>query len=1269
MKILLDLQGLQSESRSRGIGRLTRMLALAMIAGTDRHRFHVLLSEDLDADLDGVVAAFSAVLPPGRIHTIGPYGRVAEHVAGSAWRARAAALLREAKIATLRPDLVHVGSLFEGYVDDAVLSIGRMRAEHRTAVTLYDLIPLADPERYLADPLPAQFYLRHVLDLKRADLLLSISEHTKDEASRLLGIPPDRIAVVYAGVSPAFRPLGLGPEQEAGLRRRFGIEEPFLLFVGATDPRKNVSTFLEGFSRLPPRLRAGRAIVFAGKLSEDERLAVLASGRHWGIPDGQVVFTGFVEDPDLVALYNLCEAMIFPSSHEGFGLPPAEAMACGTPVLAADRTSLPEVLGRSDCLFDPFDAGSLAGRLERVLTDPDWRAELSDWGLRRAPRFTWAEAGRRALAAFDALPARPEPEPPAAGPGFRRRPRMAFVSPLPAEPSGVADYSAELLRELLVHYEIDCIHPEAKTEDGWIAANCGLRTIAWFEDHAADYDRILYSIGNSTFHAHMFGLLVLHPGTVILHDAFLSDLAVDLARLPAQPGRDFLAELYRSHGPTGLRTMAEQGAAAVASRLPMSGIVFRNARGVILHSRFAADIAVAAFGPEVADEIGIVPHLRALPTADRREEARTLLGFEPDDVVVCSFGIMHARKMSGTVADAFLRSGLAASGRGRLVFVGSESGPIGATIRARLATMATPPDVRFTERVDAEAYGLHLQAADIAVQLRAESRGETSGAVLDAMAQGLAVIVSDFGSASEIRADAVIKVPAGVTAAALADHLDALWRDQEARAALGRRARDEIRRSYRPVVVAAGIAALVERFAADSGRTREATLLGALADIQAEVVPGADDLDWLARQTRALYPAPRLRQILCDVSAIAETDLETGIQRVVRAALDRLIAAPPPGFRIEPVVISGEGLVYARRFVEDRLGLPLGGLPQAPVETGPGDHYLCLDWIPDRLPVIEPWLARFRRTGGTVTAVIYDLLPLEQPDWFPDWLPAVDRRWLDVLVRRADRLACISAATADSVARLAGPALATRAGPLALGVFHLGHDLAATRPGTALPAAGRPSAGTPSSNDARLAAVLSRPAFLMVGTVEPRKGHGQVLDGFEALWREGVDVSLVIAGKAGWMVDALAARIRGSREFGTRLAWLPDAGDEVLERLYGSAAALVAASFGEGFGLPLVEAAGHDLPVIARDLPVFREVAGDHATYFRGDAPADLARAVRDWLSLRESGGVPSSTGMARLTWAESTEALTAVMLGERVYRVLDPAGSDPGRSGAEVRP
>jgi glycosyltransferase involved in cell wall biosynthesis len=215
-----------------------------------------------------------------------------------------------------------------------------------------------------------------------------------------------------------------------------------------------------------------------------------------------------------------------------------------------------------------------------------------------------------------------------------------------------------------------------------------------------------------------------------------------------------------------------------------------------------------------------------------------------------------------------------------------------------------------------------------------------------------------------------------------------------------------------------------------------------------------------------------------------------------------------------------------------------------------------------------------------------------------------------------------------------------------MAVLHHGADIDASQPSTGLP---------PDAEDV-LAAIAAAPSFAMVGTIEPRKGHAQALDAFEQLWAQGLDARLVIVGAEGWKalpdgqrrtIPALMARLRRHPELNRRLFVLHGASDAFLDRIYAASTCLLVASEGEGFGLPLIEAARHGVPLLVRDIPVFREVAGDHASYFSGADGAALAGAIQDWLRLHAEGRAPASTGIAARTWAENAADLMDILFPE----------------------
>jgi glycosyltransferase involved in cell wall biosynthesis len=237
--------------------------------------------------------------------------------------------------------------------------------------------------------------------LARADRIIAVSEATRRDALRFYRLNPAKIDVIPEGVEPRFRPEA-DPARLEAVRRKFALPRRFILYVGTIEPRKNLPTLLDAYAALRAQ-HPDVGLVIAGGTgwlyqSFFDRLRALSLEAH-------VALTGYVPDDDLPTLLSAAEVFAFPSTFEGFGLPPLEAMACGTPVLCSNASSLPEVVGDSSSgsgqsaglLLPPHDARAWVEALARVLTDPALRADLRARGLARAALFSWGEAARRTL--------------------------------------------------------------------------------------------------------------------------------------------------------------------------------------------------------------------------------------------------------------------------------------------------------------------------------------------------------------------------------------------------------------------------------------------------------------------------------------------------------------------------------------------------------------------------------------------------------------------------------------------------------------------------------------------------------------------------------------------------------------------------------------------------------------------------------------------------------------------------------------------------------
>lgn len=1250
MRIVLDLQACQGSNRERGIGRYAMSLALHIARlSSDRGRAHdvrIVLNNQFPESVEEIRHAFAGLLPREHISVFDVPAQLAGANPANDWRMRAAEHLREHYLAGLRPDIVHVASLFEGWGDDVATSVGHGPATSAaTAVTLYDLIPLVRQQAYLGNPRMREWYFRKLQSLKSADLLLAISGYSRDEALSELHLPAERVINISSAIDGSFGPRTLHRDDADALRHRYGLTRPFLMYTGGIDYRKNIEGLIHAFAALPAAIRNEHQLAIVCKVTDDDRKRLTALAQRCGLERRTLVLTGYVPDSDLIGLYNLAVAFVFPSLHEGFGLPALEAMACGTPVIGSDASSIPEVIGRADALFDPTDEAAMSAKIAQVLTDEGLRASLRSHGLTRARQFSWDASAESALAGFEQLHEGRQ----AAGvlvPVARRvdgpaRPRLAFLSPLPPDKSGIADYSADLIAELIADYDIDVVAQSTVTHP-WVLANCRIRSIAWFERHADRFDRIIYHFGNSAFHDHMFSLLARFPGVVVLHDFYLSGIINYIDHVGHAP-HALAHALYDSHGYAALIAQQREGRLASIWAYPCNRQVLDDAAGVIVHSRYAHGLAQSWYGAEAGNDWVIMPFPRAPAHADR-QAARKRLGLDDDVFLVCTFGLLGAAKLNDRLLDAWLNSALAEAPQCRLVFVGeNDPGPYGDALKRSIARNGRSNRIGITGFASRELYLDYLAAADCAVQLRSKSRGETSAAIMDCLAYGVPTIVNANGSAAELPDSALLKIADEFTQPMLCEALELMYRDQGRARDYAAQARNYVTSQHHPYRIGRKYRDAIEHFHVNHRNANRRRLVRSLRGVEAAAAPLGQDWAAVARSVALNHGAPfGPRQLLVDVSELIQRDAKSGIQRVVRNVLEALLNAPPPGFRVEPVYEVDGQYWYARRFACDLLGLTDVPLQDSLVETSAGDRYLGLDLLPHGIPRNEQLFVDFRNRGVEIFFVIYDLLPVLRPDVFVAQADVMFARWLTSVTSVADGVMCISRAVADELAIWLERNPAKRTTPLGIGYFHLGADI---------PQTSTQDGQTGDAPQAVLAAMQSRPSLLMVGTLEPRKGHAQAVAAFERLWADGVAANLVIVGKQGWMVDKLVQRLRSHPENGNRLFWVEGASDAALLQIYGAAAALLAASEGEGFGLPLIEAAQRGLPIIARDLPVFVEVAGEHAFYFSGHSPEALSTRLAEWLTLHGAKQAPSSAAMPWLTWRESAQNLVAAFSKGEWYR------------------
>jgi glycosyltransferase involved in cell wall biosynthesis len=497
MRLTIDAQVLQTGGARRGIGRYVRSLLRGLVRARPGWVIEAVLNTALpppeDADLlhQVLVARFTPLLP------MSAATRSVNELYFGDW------------LTSRGGDVVLELSVF----DEEALTPQFVPPRPLLAAMAFDLVPVLFHEQYLASPPAHAIYRRRFRQFAQADLHLAISETTRRDVRELMGVADDRVVTIGGAVEEWAAHASAMPADER-MRRLAAVhvDGPFLLYVGGPDPRKNMRGTLEAFARLPEWLRTSYRLVIVCELTPRQESALRTEAQVLGI-EPSLRLTNYVSDETLRVLYEECRASIFPSFYEGLGLPVLEAFSCGAPVVASDRSSIPEFAGGAAVLVDPASPESIRAGIERVLASPREQGEAERRRVARA--HTWEEVAERAASALDGLIAGAVSR--ASGP--RPRPRIAWVSDVAPAESRTAQFSSGVLPTLTAAFDVEAVVPPAAA----VSPGCapGVRVVSpdavWARALERPYDLFVYQVGTSV-EPFMVEILHWHPGLVVLHD-------------------------------------------------------------------------------------------------------------------------------------------------------------------------------------------------------------------------------------------------------------------------------------------------------------------------------------------------------------------------------------------------------------------------------------------------------------------------------------------------------------------------------------------------------------------------------------------------------------------------------------------------------------------------------------------------------------------------------------------------------------------------------
>ncbi|GAB4451515.1 MAG: hypothetical protein OHK0029_00820 [Armatimonadaceae bacterium] len=757
-RIAVDVQALQGESRFRGIGRYTAALLEQLAKFQDRFRLVFFSNSNLpEPDLvnfDNVTLRTIAYPMP-------------DDTASNRALLKGTLLAEKFSAYFLPSPIEKVDTVIPDFQGFPV----------QLYTICYDLIPLLFAERYLADPATKKSYQERLRNIRNSDLVFAISECTRQDCIAHLQMEPERVQTIMGGVSSFFVPL---PEAERcewqkRLQDRFLITKPYILYSGGEDWRKNIEGAIEAFALLPEQRRQQHQLVIACKMSTDGTKKLYELAKTLKVAPDSLIITNFVSDDELRALYSLSHLSIFTSFYEGFGLPVLEAMACGSATLVGNNSSLKELVFSPEQLFDANQPSSISERMEKVLNNTNLLERLRSEGTRHATGFTWEKVAEKTATTLEKVTyslsstfyfARTE--------GVPSKPRLLYFSPLPPLPSGISDYSQELLPELMRHFALDiCV------EDGYnpqlpvgLEKNVirGSRLGSRIRHNKSGYSSFLYQMGNSSHHAYIFSMLRRYAGITVMHDYNLCGLINWMATAHPEEGISLKSELTYCYG--------EKRAAEVLDKiakdewgigdLPMHGIfanrrIFARSLGVIVHNQWALQ-KITESGEHDTELITKIPLVMPTNVGESRMENLVQLRRKwdiPDEFFVfVTVGVIGPSKRPIQILEAF-QEHLQHHPNSFLVFAGPNMMP--GDFEQEIHRRGLTNRVRLTGFIESLAqFQEIIKLSDATITLRYPFNGETSSALLRCLAVGKPSIVTDIGSFSEYSADIVHKIPAPV---------------------------------------------------------------------------------------------------------------------------------------------------------------------------------------------------------------------------------------------------------------------------------------------------------------------------------------------------------------------------------------------------------------------------------------------------------------------------------------------------------------------------
>lgn len=615
----------------------------------------------------------------------------------------------------------------------------------RTIAIVYDIIPYIFKEVYFSTYSIQKKYMDQVMLLKQIDRCLAISESTRRDMINYLNFPSGKIDIIWGAANEkSYRKLCLKQEEEEKIKHRFGIKHHFFICTGGGDPRKNLDRLISAYFHTSAKIREKYQLVIVCQMPDEMKRKSLDMIQSYSESDDRVVFTGFISEEDLVCLYNLADALLFPSIYEGFGLPIVEAWLCGTAVLTSDNSSLKEIGETSAVLVNAESVEDITKGIEQI-ADKEQRYIYQKRGRERVRQYTWEKTVQKTLSVIEQLP-------PKNGKTGKKITQIAFFTPLPPVKSGISDYSYDILGEISKYFDIDVFIDNGYEVGCVFPPNVRVYRHYDFMDKAEEYDEIVYQVGGSLFHSYMFDYIKEYKGIVVLHDLNLHGTLDAISGIHI--GRRFLQyinalgeEMSEAEMNAYICRRLSNFTGSFVNENPFNGFVVNYARSVIVHSNYAKE---KLLHKDATRNVAVIPlYAREINKYSNKKS---------DVTNFAVFGRLRNTKRIMPILKAFNRL-VRETTKVRLLLVGELQETLMQEYDAYVSKYELQEYVKLVGYVPLKDFEEYIGIADVCLNLRYPYMGETSATLARILGMGKCSIVNDVGSFSDLPDSVCIKIP------------------------------------------------------------------------------------------------------------------------------------------------------------------------------------------------------------------------------------------------------------------------------------------------------------------------------------------------------------------------------------------------------------------------------------------------------------------------------------------------------------------------------